>query len=141
MVAAASAGAVAAEPAEDDILASGINYQPATLRAEDERLEAGGKPARKSEASEPALETGNDDNGLFRLQVRAALRACLEAISAANGSGPIAVQSVDYARYLSNPALIVRFAAANGRFVWVSGPDCGTPPGAADTRARVQVGS
>jgi hypothetical protein len=49
------------------------------------------------------------------------------------------VQTVDYARYLGNPALVVRFSAANGVWAWASGPGCGAPGAGAAKLAAVQV--
>ena len=58
---------------------------------------------------------------------------------AEHGRGPIALDVADYARFNGTPALVVRFSADGQQWAWVSGPDCGTDTGGADTRYRVQV--
>jgi hypothetical protein len=74
------------------------------------------------------------------LLVRNALLACLEAITAEHGAGPITPTVVDYASFEGKPALVVQFTASDGGFSWVSGPKCGTPGSDADTRYQVRVG-
>ncbi|MFR9774501.1 hypothetical protein ACL02O_00380 [Micromonospora sp. MS34] len=79
--------------------------------------------------------------GLQRLTRPAALDACLTAIDAEHGSGPITVQLVDYASFQGSPALVVTFVdPAGARWAWASGPDCGVPGSGADTRFRTRVG-
>jgi len=88
--------------------------------------------------------TAKADTGLVdplaRLRPREALQVCLDEIAAKNGAGPITVQTVDYARFSGEPALVVRFTAANGAWVWASSPDCGLPGVGASTRDSVRVG-
>jgi hypothetical protein len=86
------------------------------------------------------LATDSAPAPLARLRAPDALMACLDAIGQANGAGTITVQSVDYARFEGNPALVVRFSAANGSWVWASGPACGAPGSGAATVASVPVG-
>ncbi|MCZ7426588.1 hypothetical protein O7607_12670 [Micromonospora sp. WMMA1949] len=79
--------------------------------------------------------------GLDRLARPETLAACLTAIGAEHGAGPLTVTMVDYARYQGTPALVVTFADATGaRWGWVSGPECGVPGSGADTRFRTRVG-
>ncbi|HEX8344225.1 MAG TPA: hypothetical protein VF657_05710, partial [Actinoplanes sp.] len=78
--------------------------------------------------------------GLQRLGNRDALAACLQAIARELGTGPITVGAVEYARFAAEPAVIVRFAAADGEWVWASGADCGLPGVGADTLHPVKVG-
>jgi hypothetical protein len=130
-------GALAAPPPADRIVTSGADYRRDTLAGAAAATTMSG-PALKSVPS-PAAEAARAA-GLARLTARSALQACLDAIAGENGGGPVTVQSVDYARYEGAPAVVVRFAAANGRWAWASGPDCGAPGAGAATRAAVKVG-
>jgi hypothetical protein len=148
---AAEAGGLVTGLADDLIRASGEDYDRATLAAP---LPAAGSVAvpdqsdslRKTASLAPEPEAAKGiapDPGfpaLQRLRGRDALLACLEAIAAEQGSGPITVHSVDYARYQGQPALIVQFAAAGVSWAWASGPECGTPGAGADPVDRVRVG-
>ncbi|GAA2216826.1 hypothetical protein ACFY2R_10275 [Micromonospora olivasterospora] len=79
--------------------------------------------------------------GLDRIVGQDALAACLAAVSAEHGAGPITVDLVDYARFQGAPALVVRFVdPARERWAWVSGPECGIPGSGADTRYHTRVG-
>lgn len=79
--------------------------------------------------------------GLDRLADPAALEACLTEIGVEHDAGRLAVEVVDYARFESQPAVVVRFTDATGaRWAWVSGPECGVPGSGPDTRYRTQVG-
>jgi hypothetical protein len=77
---------------------------------------------------------------LARLRPQGALQSCLNEIAAENGGGEITVQTVDYARYSGNPALIVHFTAGNGAWAWASGPDCGLPRVGSNTLYSMKVG-
>jgi hypothetical protein len=77
---------------------------------------------------------------LDRLRAEAALRACLEAITAEHGAGPITPQLIDFARYNGASAVIVQFTAGGESWVWAVGPECGTRGVGADTQASVKVG-
>ena len=76
---------------------------------------------------------------LGRLSTPVSLQQCLDKIAEENGGGSFRAETVDYAKYEGTPAIVVRFTASNGTWVWASGPACGTPDGGADTRAKVQV--
>jgi hypothetical protein len=89
----------------------------------------------KSSASHDGLA-----DPLSRLRPQAALEACLDAIGSANGAGAITVQTVDYARFAGQPALVVHFTAANGAWAWVSGPTCGLTGVGPATAYSVRVG-
>jgi hypothetical protein len=130
---------VAAPTAAAQIRSSGVDYDRATLReaATTDALKA---PAPKAAPQVPGLATDSAPAPLARLRAPDALTACLDAIAQANGAGTITVQSVDYARFEGNPALVVRFSAANGSWVWASGPACGAPGSGAATVASVPVG-
>jgi hypothetical protein len=77
---------------------------------------------------------------LDRLRVQEALRACIDAIAAQHGAGEITPRTIDFARFDGAPALIVKFDAAGGSWVWASGPACGTPGVGAAKLASVKVG-
>jgi hypothetical protein len=122
-------------------LASGTNYTHATLgnapvQPMTAPLESPGEPGRKSAPGMAADVEG----ALQRLTSPSAIDECLAAITAANGAGPLSVESVDYARFAGSPAVIIRFTAANGRWAWASGPDCGTPTGDAAVLDKVPLG-
>jgi hypothetical protein len=97
----------------------------------------GGERKSAPSGSQP-VDTADDP--FDRLRVQAALRACIEAITAQHGAGEITPQTIDFARYDGAPAVIVQFTSAGDSWVWASGPACGAPGVGADTRASVKVG-
>jgi hypothetical protein len=134
-------------PATGQITSSGRDYQAGTLR----------KAAVRAPFASAKAESGSGDTSadtpraavsptegladpLARLRAPDALQACLDALAAENGSGSLTVESVDYARYAEKPALVVVFTAANGRFAWASGADCGAPGVGSDRLNVVPVG-
>ncbi|MGN9775092.1 hypothetical protein ACTMS0_04845 [Micromonospora sp. H33] len=127
-------------------LRTGADYTPEALAALTASVRAqqfsSGGPAP---ASQPGTHAESDrvagPIGLDRLEDPAALTACLTEIGAEHGNGPLVVDLVDYARFQGRPALVVRFTDASGaRWAWVSGPECGVPGSASDTRYRARVG-
>ncbi|WP_430784761.1 hypothetical protein [Actinoplanes sp. G11-F43] len=116
------------------VTSSGIDYSAATLA--DVPMSA-------------TMATGEDQAGslpeapksatLGRLDDTGALLACIEAITAENAGGTLSVESVDYARFDGKPAVIVRFSAANGQWVWAVGPECGSPGAGADAAQKLPV--
>lgn len=108
------------------LLTTGMDYTKATL------AEPAPRPLTASNASAPA-------GALDRLSTSAALQQCLDKIAEANGFGQITAETVDYAKYDGKPAIVVRFTASNGTWVWASGPACGTPAAGADTQEKVPV--
>ncbi|MEU8816375.1 hypothetical protein [Actinoplanes sp. NPDC048796] len=138
---AAGSAEQAAPTAAPPTLSSGTDYTKATLaNAPSEPLSAAANPdetfSAEKNSDRAAAATAPE---LSRLLPFAALQECLDAIQRANAAGPIAVESVDYARFDGKPAVVVRFTAGNGVWAWASGPDCGSPAGDADTLARVPV--
>jgi hypothetical protein len=144
--------AAGAAPAADQITQSGADYRRDTL-ANDNAMKAAdagsAAPAPTSGPVPPSAETpasgrvpfaGKTDPTLARLNDRAALATCLNAIAAEHGAGPMTVQNVDFARFEGSPALVVRFGAGDGNWAWASGPDCGQPGFGAATRYQVRVG-
>ncbi|WP_431946781.1 hypothetical protein [Micromonospora marina] len=130
---------------------SGTDWTPERLAAD--RVPAGAKSipgdmAGPSGAAKDGPETRlykserlGDLSNLDRLNRPETLAACLTAIGAEHGAGPLTVTMVDYARFQGAPALVVTFADAGGaRWGWVSGPECGVPGSGADTRFRTRVG-
>ncbi|MDI6099094.1 hypothetical protein QLQ12_10850 [Actinoplanes sp. NEAU-A12] len=135
---AAAAPMVAVAPPPGAVARTGADYTEGTLPQA-----AAGEAAtpRMFGSSEPSAVTGADTGG-DRLDVLGgtdALAACLQAIAEENSGGAIAVDFVDYARFEGAPALIVRFSAANGTWVWAVGPECGTPGTGADPVKRLPV--
>ncbi|MEV4621728.1 hypothetical protein AB0J74_23845 [Asanoa sp. NPDC049573] len=79
-----------------------------------------------STESAPTAKSGVHDRTLSRLDAPAALQVCVDAIAAANGSGPITVETADYATFDGRPAVVVFFTDGAGvRWGWAVGPDCG----------------
>ncbi|MGS2618482.1 hypothetical protein ACVCAH_28725 [Micromonospora sp. LZ34] len=121
-------------------LRSGTDYTPETLGgalATKAQQFQSGAPARVDAEGGRMAGPGNLD----RLGDQAALTACLGEIGTEHGAGPLLVEVVDYARFLGQPALVVRFTDdAGARWAWVSGPECGVPGSGADTRYRTRVG-
>jgi hypothetical protein len=129
----------AASAAGTQVLASGRDYRLATLASAPESgpAEAAGTRSESSVAAAPRPAVGVP---LDRLTPGDALQACLDAIERQNGAGAIIAPVVDYARFDGNPALIVRFSAPNGSWVWATGPDCGVPGAGAAKLGSVKVG-
>lgn len=155
----ASGPRVLLDESPQQLLASGTDYSSATLTAGvadlSRRLQADkefgvfGSPATarndRVPTGDPAPAGPTSDiqvpAGLLRLAERAALSACLAAVTGEHGRGQVTVQVVDYASFEGRPALVIVFADGMGaRWVWVSGPDCGLPGSGADTRHRARVG-
>ncbi|MGW4941030.1 hypothetical protein ACWEOZ_05490 [Actinoplanes sp. NPDC004185] len=136
----------AAGPAPQ-IVRSGTNYRRDTLGSagmttmldQPPALDPG-KGTRKAVPDVGASAESVSDPALARLQAQDALRACIEAIAAQHGVGPITPQTIDYARFDDRPAVIVQFVADGESWVWAVGPACGTRGVGADTRASVKVG-
>jgi hypothetical protein len=150
MIAAEGAGLVSGLT-DENIRASGVDYGATALSAP-APAPAGGTMAqpdasddlrkRTSEKPESVTSIAPDPGfpELQRLRAREALLACLEAIASEQGSGPIVVQLVDYARYQRQPALIVQFSAGGANWSWASGAECGTLAAGTDRLERVRVG-
>jgi hypothetical protein len=134
-------------PAAGRITSSGRDYQAGTLgnaavRAPFASAKAGSDSDDTSPDTPRAAISPTEGlaDPLGRLRLPDALQACLDALAAENGSGALTVERVDYARYAEKPAIVVVFTAANGRFAWASGPDCGAPGVGSDRLKVVPVG-
>jgi hypothetical protein len=129
----ATSGLVGFPPA-DKITRSGTDYRDNQLTDRSSAAAKGPEQDAGSGSAAPLRAAGNGRAELQRLDVRAALAACLEAIARENGKGPISVQAVDYARYQGVPALVVQFVAtSDGKaLTWAVGADCGLDGGGAD---------
>ncbi|MEV1107192.1 MULTISPECIES: hypothetical protein [unclassified Micromonospora] len=129
-------------------LHSGTDYTPQSL---------GGTPSPSSPLlgssgsgprEQPGADTGGErrpspdgSNQLARLTTEAALSTCLSSVAAEHGSGPLAVEMIDYARFQGEQALVIRFTDATGsRWAWVSGAECGVPGSGSDSRYSARVG-
>ncbi|GIF11511.1 hypothetical protein [Actinoplanes teichomyceticus] len=123
---------VAATPATT--LNTGTDYSLGTLG----QSRKGGPEAPLS-APDDISSAREPESALARLRLPDALLDCLTAIARQNGGGAISAESVDYARFDGQPALVVQFTAANGQWIWASGTDCGLPGGGADTLGSVPV--
>jgi hypothetical protein len=129
--------------AAEHVTASGTDYRRDTLRAAAQSASNRSAQETKPDRSSPkdrALAAGAVVPALQRLSVREALIACIDAIAAEHRAGPVRVESADFARFEGSPALVVHFTASDGTWAWVSGPDCGAPGAAADTRHQARVG-
>lgn len=135
-----------AELSAGRLLATGTDYARPTLAGAltslGPRANAAGKNARdNSAAAAPDPASGPTARGLERLVGRVARAACLDAVAAAHGRGPVVVDLVDYASFEGSPAVVVSFVDRAGeRWAWVAGPECGQPQSGADTRYRTRVG-
>jgi hypothetical protein len=125
---------------------SGTDYRRGTLiQAARERtmlapqLEPGADGSSRKAVPSPG-QIAAADQDLDRLRAQDALQQCIEAIAASHGSGDITAQTIDFARYEGNPAVVVTFVAAGESWVWASGPACGTRGVGADKLASVKVG-
>jgi hypothetical protein len=130
-----------------DILHSGIDYQAGSLGAVQPMSATGASSPTRQFVPGPTAEADKADEAplppgspLVRLEDATALQACLDAIAQADASAGFSVESVDYASYEGLPAVVVRFTAADGSWVWASGAGCGTPGVGAGKLAAVKVG-
>lgn len=96
------------------VVTSGQNYTRATI----------GKAPAPSLASPPKSDslTGRDATNLDRLANPQALRTCLDTVGQALPGAPTLV---DFARFEDKPALVISITAANGKWLFVAGPQCG----------------
>ncbi|MEU1588563.1 hypothetical protein [Micromonospora sp. NPDC005710] len=133
-------------------LRSGTNYTPQTLgdaygtdapsRSAASRATGdtpGEGPKVDAEGERRPSPDGSDQ--LARLTDEVALTSCLASVATEHGSAPLVVETVDYARFQGDQALVVRFTDATGaRWAWVSGPECGVPGSGSDSRYSARVG-
>jgi negative regulator of sigma E activity len=137
MMGADDAGA-APQVRDDQVRESGTNYTIATLAGPPAPF-AASDTAPKAASPDPQRVSAMTGSELAGLRAPAALQACIDAIAQINGTGPITVETVDYARYDDRPAIVVRFTAAGATWAYAAGPKCGTPERGADLIQRVQV--
>ena len=122
------------------ILETGTNYTAASLRGAPFAAMTNGREGASAPTQEANQRAGKIGAGVLgRLRASDALQACIDAITLPHATGPIAVETVDFARYDSRPALVVRFIAGSATWAYAVGPDCGTPERGTDLRNRVQV--
>ncbi|BEL10644.1 hypothetical protein Q0Z83_088350 [Actinoplanes sichuanensis] len=120
-----------------EVLRSDTDYTESTL------AQAGTTQLRATGSTDSSAQVyageGIGGAALDRLNMPDATAACIQEITRVNGGALISVEFMDYARFNGRPALIVRFAAADGTWVWAVGPQCGTPGAGADELERVPV--
>jgi len=123
------------------VLASGTDYSKSTLADPVPQPLSAASSAEAPQAPHVATpDRGVTAEGpLGRLHIASALAACLDEIATANGAGEITTESVDFARFDGAPAVVVRFSANNGVWVWASGAACGSPGDGPATLASVPV--
>lgn len=136
----------AEDPADSGpvVLATGTDYQTPTLGA------AEPNPSGPRSSGSPGIGPANPDGPVAQpppspsgedrvpdvvpdslswmwLDV-AARERCLELIREALGPPPVTIQTVDFAQFEGEEALVIWATVADQtRMVWVSGPACGTP--------------
>jgi hypothetical protein len=139
--AAGSASNSQAEISTDTAGAAGVTTRSGTDYTSGTLAEAAGKQMRSSgSADSPAAgEEPAEVFGSTSLSSPDVLAECLAAISRENGGGVLSFELVDYARFQGSPAVIVRFSAANGTWVWAVGPECGTSGAGANVLEQVPV--
>lgn len=132
----------AAEPSPGQVLASGTDYTPESLRVVAlAALAAATGRAGPSPAAGLQAEAGDRSAADDRAARRSTLTACLRAIADEHGRGTPRFEVVDYARFEGKPALVVVFADPEGqRWAWVVAPECGQPQAGAATRYTARVG-
>ncbi len=128
-------------PPYDRIVTSGTDYTQPDLGTDPPVVASapeGTAGGRERNGASAASDFGLDP--LARLRIPEALVACLEAIAQQRGGTPIAVETVDYARFQGAPALVVRFVADGATWAWAVGPECGAPDRGPSPLATRQVG-
>ncbi|MGI5212614.1 hypothetical protein [Plantactinospora sp. CA-290183] len=148
----------ALDPLAERVGSSGTDYTPNTLpsavsaaadraSAPDRAAPTSPAPLAAPAAPETLASPGTDampldgGTGLDRLRDRDALARCLDMVTTEHADGPIKVNLVDYASYQGRAALVVLFTdRAGSRWIWVTGPDCGTSSAGADTVYQTRVG-
>lgn len=131
-------GGLEVGPRAERVVASGTDYTRAGL-AEAVAALAGTQPDNRVLSSPPPAASVPAVAGLTRLSDGRLLAACLDAVAAEHGRGPVTVELVDYASFEGTPAVVVSLVDQGGeRWAWVAGPRCGSDD--ADTRYRTRVG-
>jgi hypothetical protein len=132
------------------MVATGTDYQEDMLAtAEPERpvpvLGGQDEPSPPPQAPDSRIDTDDAADSvppsLVRLWVDPAARAaCLELIMASLRPPPVTINTVDFAMYQGQPALVIWATDGNaGRWAWVSGPDCGAVAGDPDVQFQTQL--
>ncbi|MPZ27825.1 MAG: hypothetical protein GEV12_15805 [Micromonosporaceae bacterium] len=127
------------------IVATGTEYQRPTVGASEPQLPADGPLGTgtpeigPAQGERPMAEPPEGTTGTERVPDvvpptlagmwvdPAARKQCLDLIRAALGPPPVTVDTVDFAQFDGQDAIVVWATATDGtRVVWVSGPGCGT---------------
>lgn len=132
-----------AEPTADRLLATGTGYTRARLvdqvRALGARAASGKAPSDTSAVPLGSGEVPRPASGAATEP--ATLAACLTAIAAEHGRGPVRTELVDYATFEGQPALVVVFTDRDGqRWAWAVSRACGQPQSGAAARYTARVG-
>lgn len=131
------------EPAAPRVLATGTDYRRTTIAESVLAAERTGDDyAQPAPGDDMVLqESSSPFAPLARLRDPAALADCLAVVTSEHGNGVLGVGLVDFATFEGDAALVVTFTDSSGAsWVWVTGPDCGTPAAGADTRYSTRVG-
>jgi hypothetical protein len=132
--------ALASMPVREKVSSGGDYTRKGFEEAKRQAASRSAIPPAASEQKGAYLAAGAPPE-LQRLTDAAALSDCLAALGASQPQHPTAIDLVDYATFESLPALIIFFRdAAGARWVWVAGPDCGTPAAGPDVRHSAKVG-
>jgi hypothetical protein len=146
-------GAFAPQPNADGpfVVATGTEYHAPTLGAREPNLP--GATPRLGGDEEPHVEVAPQLDApagdlpptvpdvLARLWLSPGERdQCLAMVGSAHGPPPVTVDTVDFARFGGEPAVVVWVTTGAGeRWVWVAGPGCGTPAAGPDPRYQARL--
>lgn len=130
---------------EPVLLATGVDYHPPTLTGSVPPPGPGISGGFPPDAADHMPGSADRDpppavpQALHRLWSDPQARlACLSTVVAAFQPAAISIQTVDFARFQGEPALVMAISVADGTsWFWVAGPACGTA--GADFRFQQQV--
>jgi hypothetical protein len=133
------------------VVATGSNYDASTLEITEPTRpspQLGGQNLPSPPVQAPEHEFGTNDaappvvpESLLRLWTDPQERAeCLSMISETLQPPPVTINTVDFATYEGEPALVIWATTGDGsRWGWVSGPDCGAVAGDPDVWFQTQL--
>lgn len=138
---------------EPVLLATGTDYHPDTRVLAPPEGEDGGPSIQGDIGEDPDTADGGPEAApgpvpnpsvppeLDRLWSDPQARAeCLALVADSIAPAPVTIESIDFARFEGEPALVVWLTDADSaRWVWVSGPGCGTPAAGLDERYHTRL--